>query len=374
MIELKVVTAGISDVVFHATDANKLISMFKHNELRLSSTDAKEAEKEYSDTKNTYYLSSARNMESRYVRDSDLVIELDGKKLAQNFKGKAVDYWGYGIKGTEQEDRIMSKTPVIKNATKYIKAVHVVTERNKDYWEKLLPTLAFLSKKHKVPVITYKDHRARNARKKGTPIDKIPGISLRPPKSKATPSFHADDLFGIIQYMKALQKYAKLKTHLESWDDFAKENNVPKRWARYHPWRSDLIPQVKSVMHNLNKDKNTEVVKALHKISKITKSFGFSSFTDYLQHLSKLSVDNQTLIDAENKLPFKEKDAEEETRPDYVQYKKDRVRDAKMFISNKKEKIKYDWFTSLSVPAQKAYLREHKKSTITDHLVQKNGK
>lgn len=74
-------------------------------------------------------------------------ITLDGEKLQYNYEGKAVDYWGneqgkehyYKEKNidklqrrTENEDRLFSNSPVIKNANKYITRIDVLLDENAD--------------------------------------------------------------------------------------------------------------------------------------------------------------------------------------------------------------------------------------------------
>ncbi len=380
MLELKIITAGISDTVFHTTP--NVIDILKNNEFRLSSTDAKESEKNYGDKNRRYYLSTARNMESRYIRDNDVVIELDGKKLAQNFKGKSIDYWGEDLRNTpsnktrdyEQEDRVVAKKPVIKDAKKYIKAIHLVLS-DREHTQRQLPALAFFSKKYKIPVLTYENHETRNARKKATPIQKLPGIQPKAPSAKSSrKGYGASDIFAIIKYTKALQKYAKQKKLEHGWETFAIKNGVPKRWARYTPWGSDFLSQVKTALHNLNREKSEEVITALDKFKRTVKSFGYDDPTDYLSDLVGKAYSHSSKLETERRIPYFEKQLKEETNPDYKRYHEDDLRSSKEYVNRLKEKTKYDWFTSLSVPAQKAYLREHKKSTITDHLVQKNGK
>lgn len=379
MLELKIITAGISDVVFHTTP--NVLSILKHNEFRLSSTDAKESEKNYGDKNRRYYLSTARNMESRYIRDNDIVIELDGKKLAQNFKGKTVDYWGEDMRNTpsnknrdyEQEDRVITKKPVIKDAKKYIKAIHVVLS-DREYTQRQLSTLAFFSKKYKIPVLTYENHDTRNARKKSTPINKLPGITPKPPSAKPSrKSYGASDIFGIMKYAKALEKYAKTKEAI-GWETFAIQNGVPKRWARYTPWGSDFLSQAKVALHNLNSDKSEEVTTALHKLKRTVKAFGHDDLSDYLSELVEKAYIHSGKMESERRVPYLEKQVKEETNPDYKRYHEESLESEKKHLNKVREKTKYDWFTSLSVPAQKAYLDAHKKSTITDHLVKRNGK
>ncbi len=134
----KNIAEGISSVVYHFMGIRNAESVLKQNKFRLTASAGTGAEQALQKGDRMYYLSTTRHKLGGYHIDnswSGVVFELDGSKLAQNYAGQAVDYWGpefYGRPGgkgpekKEAEDRVYSYKPYITDANKYIKAVHVL--------------------------------------------------------------------------------------------------------------------------------------------------------------------------------------------------------------------------------------------------------
>jgi len=136
----KNITEGISPIVYHFMNIRDAESVLKQNKFRLTASAGTGAEQALQKGDRMYYLSTTRHKLGGYHLDnswSGVVFELDGSKLAQNYAGKAVDYWGaewYGDPGSdrkgrekkEAEDRVYSYKPYINNANKYIKSVHIL--------------------------------------------------------------------------------------------------------------------------------------------------------------------------------------------------------------------------------------------------------
>lgn len=129
---------GLSPVLYHATHAAAAVSILKKDQFFLSASYAKGAEDDISHDTKLFYMSTARTRTGGYhARDSSLILfELDGRKLSARFYGRAVDYWGPDFRSHdptrfEQEDRIYHTDPVIKNASRYITAVHMTMRDGK---------------------------------------------------------------------------------------------------------------------------------------------------------------------------------------------------------------------------------------------------
>lgn len=121
-----VLTESVSDIVYHFTGYDKALKILKHNTLALSPFLAKGVESNVIKTRKLFYLSTTRSKLGHYGQNnySMVAFVLDGRKLAQRYSAKAVDYWGLP-KSSEMEDRILSDHPYIKNASQYIKSVDV---------------------------------------------------------------------------------------------------------------------------------------------------------------------------------------------------------------------------------------------------------
>lgn len=167
----KILSEGISDITYHFTSLQSCVYILKNNAFHLTMSSNRP---DAYDKKRLFYLSTqrSRSKELGYAGhfDSCVRIQLDGKKLKENFKGMPIDYWGsmgkrsyydpqynltYGNgfgrarqthHNFEMEDRIFSYDPVIQEASKYILRVDVYinprTDRinNPEYSEKYKET------------------------------------------------------------------------------------------------------------------------------------------------------------------------------------------------------------------------------------------
>lgn len=113
-----------------------------------------------------YFISTSRIKwggfsRSNFFKDwAASTIVLDGKKLSQRLETTSVDYWGRDmrpnpamdkerfLKNNENEERILSNTPTLKPANKYIKEIHVfIPENIHDRDKALLIKISKLNKK-----------------------------------------------------------------------------------------------------------------------------------------------------------------------------------------------------------------------------------
>ena len=125
---------GISPIVYHSTQSSMLENILSQNELRLAPVFAKPSEASMH-TPKMYFLSTARTRTGKYHqgRHHSALIKLDGRRLANNLKGMAVDYWGQDYRGFsngayEEEDRIFSDQQSIKDITKFILGIDLVDD------------------------------------------------------------------------------------------------------------------------------------------------------------------------------------------------------------------------------------------------------
>lgn len=133
----KVLTESVSPIVFHNTTLNGLVKILRSNQFNLTNMLGNP-----SDTKSKnkfFYLSLSRIKHGGYAQFmDDVVLVLDGDKLNQTNSGTSVDYWGdmkpkstsergkeEFLRYNENEDRLLSNRPVIKDASKYIQEIHI---------------------------------------------------------------------------------------------------------------------------------------------------------------------------------------------------------------------------------------------------------
>jgi len=133
------------------------------------------AEKEHQPEGKIYYLSTARSKTGGYgypvsnSQKNGAMVVFDGQALmADGYTGKAVDYWGPEFRKLgkdEMEDRIFSKKPVIPKASKYIKEIHILFDRDRtdhrnDLVARVVKDLGYKAKRLGVPLYIYTDQQA----------------------------------------------------------------------------------------------------------------------------------------------------------------------------------------------------------------------
>jgi hypothetical protein len=139
----KFLKEGISDVVYHYTSGiNKAAKILEDNKFMASGGFTKQVETELGKGK-LYYFSTARTPANSYTGNypQGAIFKLDGRALAQKYKGAPVDYWADPERGKssklaanvgktgyseafEAEDRILLDEPYIEDADTYIDEIH----------------------------------------------------------------------------------------------------------------------------------------------------------------------------------------------------------------------------------------------------------
>jgi hypothetical protein len=133
---------GITDIVYHRTYTDPLISILKSGKILLSTSVGGGGADIYS--KKPYFLSLSRTkfLNVGYGKNYPVTIEFDGTQLRTKYKGKAIDYWSPFYKEKDRdrgkrtdyefEDRIFSDTPYLENFDKYIKNIDIVVPDSTD--------------------------------------------------------------------------------------------------------------------------------------------------------------------------------------------------------------------------------------------------
>jgi len=139
----KFLKEGITDVVYHYTSGiNKAAKILEDNKFMASGGFTKQVETELGKGK-LYYFSTARTPVNSYTGTypQGAIFKLDGRALAQKYKGAPTDYWAdpkYNkssklaanvgktghVDAFEAEDRILLDEPYIDDADTYIDEIH----------------------------------------------------------------------------------------------------------------------------------------------------------------------------------------------------------------------------------------------------------
>lgn len=135
----KIFKEGISKIVYHGTNVDKLYKILKNNVFLLSPVTSRSDELHNS----MFFMSVSRIKYGGFMRSGvNVNIVLDGEKLSNNLKGKSVNYWGDFGKNIvdidsknrydENEERILSRKYKIDNFMMYIKEIHILLKYNSD--------------------------------------------------------------------------------------------------------------------------------------------------------------------------------------------------------------------------------------------------
>jgi hypothetical protein len=156
---------GLSDKLFYTRSIESLFSIIRDNRFKLSPIIRETTRDKELNLGRNYYLSTARTRTSSYRLDNThkgVLIELDGVKLRQRYKGNSVDFFA-GFRGQsvekrnnyEQEDRVVSDSEFMPNAISYITRVDI-------YERDFRPSdaqLKFMLSKLSVPIYWYKNEQ-----------------------------------------------------------------------------------------------------------------------------------------------------------------------------------------------------------------------
>ena len=178
----------LSDRLYHYTYVGTILDILEKDHFLPSVAFERPSEEEVGrDYK--YFISFARNLRGTFHKEGRGAgyFVVNGRKLSQNYKGSAIDYWERAkfdpkaTKETEAEDRLFTNKPYVKDAAKYIEAVHISAPyetkfssgrvQEEKYSEGLveqMKKIAEISKSKGIPVYYHTDlgsYRMANAKK-----------------------------------------------------------------------------------------------------------------------------------------------------------------------------------------------------------------
>lgn len=133
MIIKDILNERISDIVYHFTKPKFAMDIIVDDQFKLAAVFRSGSEVKLPET-GLFFLSTTRSKQGEYHLNSDygVMFELDGRKINQNYKGGAVDYW-QRTHENEMEDRIIAPTPTIP-ALKYISRASILIDPSDAKW------------------------------------------------------------------------------------------------------------------------------------------------------------------------------------------------------------------------------------------------
>lgn len=281
----------LSDVLFHATKSKNLISILKKNQFILGLS-IRADESSY-----PYYLSFARSKLGDYSKNKDVIIEVDGNKLNQKYKGSPISYFNDREYSNEMEDRLFNNKRILPNAHKYITRINIDHSKVSD---KDINIINSYSKKINIPLFIYENGNDMRTNKK--PMDyktfidmdndiENPDVDLDMKSiEKEINSLKEYNLFGILAYFLINNKFPPV-------------DKIKNHYSFNNTYRNDLIEEIKNdfFYYNTYDPKSLSYRIAMYILSHIKKSKA-RNLTDLISKTIdriikyKTEIDNQKIV------------------------------------------------------------------------------
>lgn len=154
--ENELLNEGISDIAYHFTNYSNLLDILKNNEFILSNALSSPREEVLNKGK-FYFLSTTRSRKSGFSI-GPVKLVLDAKKLSEKYKILPVKFFTNirDSRGSEQEDRVISNSKIIPNATSYIKEIHMEALSSGTNYKKYMMKLISNIEIRDIPYFVYK--------------------------------------------------------------------------------------------------------------------------------------------------------------------------------------------------------------------------
>jgi hypothetical protein len=285
----QLLSEGASDIMYHFTSNAGAVNILQTDEFFLTPIVGSKRDAEINDGK-FYYLSTTRSRSSGFNLGRCLLV-LDGRKLKQNHKFKPVNYFSSynGNKNSEQEDRIISDKPTVKNASKYILEIHVLlnnVDTSNNGIDQVVLNLRDLCKEKNIKFYAYSDSASfRGKRDSVKDIDNLTPIDRsgfgRPP-SINFPFFIATllafknyDLYEkILDFIQ--DQHTALKFDLEIGE------NIKKYFTPNSPEYENLVKITQNAVENIRTNSSRENRFILTLLVEDMKKYGVRDIKDYV--------------------------------------------------------------------------------------------
>lgn len=292
----KILTERISDIVYRALPVSTAIRNLENNAIKLTPS-FRGMDYKFQKGK-LFYLSLSRSKVTSFSKGKTehnyVMYVLDGRKLSQNYKGVPIEYFvgtGFltGPEERESEDRIISDKPVIPNASKYIKEIHVlIVDRTKVIETNKLDDLA---RALNIPIWYYdkEQNYITTNKSKAVPIENILRRNERDElyiKGFGYTVRHDDNsIKGSILYA-LINKYENPSYKIES-------PKIELLFKKYHQYKnsSDIVPFLKNMVADIEHEAKetkfrrsaqyTELLDKLSRYMRQSKSKNISQFIQF---------------------------------------------------------------------------------------------
>lgn len=190
---------GLSSVVYHVTSIDSMMKIASSDSFVLQPLFAS-AESHLGD--DGFFMSTSRSRSGGFMqgqKGSFVSIQLDGTKLSKKVNAKPIDYFktigrGEGSIYQELEDRIISDSRRLSDASSYMTSVEVVSD---DIDERIIQLNGWCKKKN-IPFNVYPDMKSFMSRVNVVNVDKV--LDMKPQMHDNDDRFGA--LLNLLQFVQ----------------------------------------------------------------------------------------------------------------------------------------------------------------------------
>ena len=246
---------------FHGTSYRNAAAIIETDKLQLSQVAGKEAEAHFA--KHPFFLSVRRNRQLTATNFYDVTIEFKEQALQSRMQRESVDYWGH-VEGKgnsiEQEDRYYYAKPILKNAVKLIRALHInLNNYDPARIGSAMRKMIVTAKKLGIQVYLYRDEKAYNRvdKRKTVPLSEMeygPKAAniFRERTAEEAEREAEDQMFKGMRYKRA--QYPEIKFVVDILHSgTAPENKEAKYQTERFGYRlsgHELASQLGNILHN----------------------------------------------------------------------------------------------------------------------------
>lgn len=296
----KIVTAGISPILYHYTSINNAYDILNKGFFWL--TPAVGTQSDHVPNSKLYFLSCSRIKHGGFARSKTykcgVEFVLDGTMLAHNYSGSPVDYWGESwrnavrndknstledfLKSDENEDRVYSDKAKI--SSKYITEAHIFMaddigeDRYKIYYP-MITTIMRTCKTSDIEVYLYNQIQAfkTHNKAKAVPFSSLEKHVTKPEDFRVSRDWgRGDDVYTQIYYAK---KYSELKGRARDMAWYLSSGSQGMRFE-------DYLRSLENTIHN-SRSGGDNSKEGISKLLGLFKKNNCKTATDFLNVLAE---------------------------------------------------------------------------------------
>lgn len=308
------INEGFSPILYHATRLDNAVGILRDNVFRLTNTVGLRAERGIQ--KKFYYMSFSRSMTSGYYLFRTphvglVYFKINGDALGRRYKGIPVDYWSMPdgerrsdvISSMENEDRLVSDSPEVPNASSYIEEIYVYIGGTKSGYINIETETSIIPKYVTTEIMGELSEVQQSSLRKLILLSKSLGIPLYAywrkkdllmNNKEAAIDLRDIDVSGMDDsnrrrygmrtpiWVSLLYKMYR-STTLEELRDSMTSEEVEK-FSRFESWRiygDDIVTVIESDISNLRSSNNQTV----NKVVSIMKREGYNSIREFLESM-----------------------------------------------------------------------------------------